>query len=79
MGPGISVGEDLFADGTAPGLKAARSRIRLRYGTLEPVASMVRERHKRRTREAESTESTGRTLVRPSGTPICEAQGRNDP
>lgn len=79
MGPGISAGEDLFADGMAPGLKAARSRSRLRHGTLEPVASMSRERHKRRTREAESTESTGRTLVTSSGMRVCEAQGRNDP
>src|SRR5271170_482133 len=34
---GRSAGEDLFAAGTASGLKAARARIRLRHGTLEPV------------------------------------------
>lgn len=62
--PGSSTGEDLFATGATPGLKAARAWIRLRHGTLEPVVSMSRERHKRRTREAEYQ---------------GEAQGRNDP
>jgi hypothetical protein len=46
---GSSAGGDLFATGTTPGLKAARARIRLRHGTLEPVVSMQRERHKRET------------------------------
>jgi len=55
-GPGISVGGDLSATDTTSGLKAARARIGLRYGTLEPVASMRRERPKRRSREAESTD-----------------------
>jgi RNA-directed DNA polymerase len=38
-----------------PGLKAARSRIRLSHGTSEPVVSMLRERLKRRPRKAKST------------------------
>ena len=46
----------LQAADVAPGLKAARARIRLRHGTLEPVAPMRRERPKRGNREAESTE-----------------------
>lgn len=55
-GSGSSVGEVLFATDTTSGLKAARAWIGLRCGTLEPVASMQRERRKRKPREAESTE-----------------------
>ena len=54
--PGSSAGGGLFATDTTPGLEAARAWIRLRHGTLEPVASMQRERPKRTNREAESTE-----------------------
>jgi hypothetical protein len=54
--PGSSVGEDLFATGMTPGLKAASVRIRLKHGTLEPVASMQRESHKPGNGEGESTE-----------------------
>jgi hypothetical protein len=60
QGPGNSVGEDLLTTGMTPGLKAARSWIRLRHGTLEPVVSMQRERHKRSTRKADSTNARHR-------------------
>jgi hypothetical protein len=59
-GSGSSVGEVLFATDTTSGLKAARAWIGLRYGTLEPVASMQRERLKRRPREADSTNARHR-------------------
>ena len=55
-GSGSSAGEALFTTGMTPGLKAARAWIRLRHGTLEPVAPMPRERPKRGNRKAESTE-----------------------
>ena len=54
---GSSVGEDLFATGTTPGLEAARARIRLRHGTLEPVVPMPREKPKRGNREGQSTDA----------------------
>lgn len=57
---GSSDGEDLFAAVAASGLKAARMRIRLRHGTLEPVAPMPRERPKRGDREAKSTDAEHR-------------------
>jgi hypothetical protein len=62
QGPGNSAGDILFTTGMTPGLKAARARIRLRlrHGTLEPVVSMQRERRKRSTREAESTDARHR-------------------
>lgn len=72
MGPGISAGGDLFTDGTTPGLKAARSRTRLRYGTLEPVASMHKGKAQAEAPRGREYQMTGRT-------PVCEAQGRNDP
>src|SRR5438876_9320398 len=53
---GSSVGGDLFTTDTTPGAEAARTRIRLRHGTLEAVVSMTRERPKRGDRKAESTE-----------------------
>ena len=45
---------------TASGPKAARVRFRLKHGTLEPVVSMQRERRKRNTRKAESTNARHR-------------------
>jgi hypothetical protein len=67
-GLGSSAGGDLFATGMTPGLKAARSRLGLKHGTLEPVVSPAsslssrckRERRKRSTREAESTNARHR-------------------
>ena len=52
---GISDGAGLYAAVAASGLKAARARIRLRHGTLEPVVPMQREKPKRGNREGEST------------------------
>ena len=66
--PGISndaSGEnstDLSADVAASGFKAARARIRLRYGTLEPVAPMPREKPKRGDRKGQSTEGEPRRV-----------------
>jgi hypothetical protein len=57
---GSSASEVLFTTGMTPGFKAARARIRLKHGTLEPVVSMQRERHKRRPREADSTDARHR-------------------
>ena len=67
---GISDGEDLFAAVAASGLKAARARIRLGHGTLEPVVSMRRERLKRQDREADSTDARHR-----GGTTRSSAEG----
>jgi short subunit dehydrogenase-like uncharacterized protein len=44
----------------ASGIKAARARIRLGNGTLEPVASMLREKLKRKPREGQSTDARHR-------------------
>lgn len=52
---GSSDGAGLYAAVAASGLKAARARIRLRHGTLEPAAPMPREKPKRGDREGEST------------------------
>jgi hypothetical protein len=60
QGPGSSVGEILFTTGMTSGLKAARAWIGLKHGTLEPVVSMQRERHKRRTRQADRTDARHR-------------------
>jgi hypothetical protein len=60
QGFGSSVGDTLFTSGMTSGLKAARARIRLRHGTLEPVASMQRERRKRSPRKADSTNARHR-------------------
>ena len=54
--PGMSMGGACNLAHVASGTKAARSQIRLEHGTLEPVASMLREKPKRTTREGESTE-----------------------
>lgn len=59
-GSGSSVGEDLFATGVTSGLEAARARIRLMHGTLEPVAAMTREKPKRGDRKGESTDARHR-------------------
>ncbi len=61
VGSGSSANEVLFTIGMASGLKAARARIRLSHGTSEPVVSMTRERLKRSTRKAKSTEAGGMT------------------
>lgn len=71
-GPGSSVGGDLFATDTTSGFKAARAWIGLRYGTLEPVASMQREK-------AQADTPRGRKYRTTSVALVCEAQGRNDP
>jgi hypothetical protein len=81
-GPGSSAGQVLCRTGATSGLKAARAWIRLRYGTLEPVVSRKWERHKRKPREAESTEGGGRgSPRRGTGTerPVVVAIGRNGP
>ena len=57
---GISMGGACFLDHAASGIKAARARIRLGNGTLEPVVSMLREKLKRRTRESLSTNARHR-------------------
>jgi hypothetical protein len=54
---GISAGAALYAAVTASGLKAARARIRLEHGTLEPVVPMQREKPKRGNREGQSTDA----------------------
>jgi hypothetical protein len=57
---GKSVGECLLSADTAPGLEAARAWTRLEHGTLEPVASMPRERPKRGDRKGMSTDAKHR-------------------
>jgi len=52
-----SDGAGLYAAVAASGLKAARARIRLGHGTLEPVVPMQREKPKRGHREGESTDA----------------------
>jgi len=54
---GISDGEDLFTAVAASGLEAARARIGLEHGTLEPVAPMQREKPKRGDRQGQSTDA----------------------
>ena len=68
---GISGGAGLYAAVAASGLKAARMRIRLRHGTLEPVASMPREKLKRGHRKSESTNAGHR-----GGTTRSSDEGR---
>ena len=68
---GSSDGAVLYAAVAASGLKAARLRIRLRHGTLEPVAPMQRERSKRGNREADSTNAVHR-----GGTARSSDEGR---
>lgn len=67
VGSGRSDGDDLSTTGMTPGLKAARSRIRLSHGTSEPVVSMLRERLKRRPRKAKSTEGGEASRARHRG------------
>jgi len=64
-------GRCLYLAHVASGIKAARSRIRLGYGTLEPVVSMTREKPKRTTRKGESTDARHR-----GGTTRSSAEGR---
>lgn len=54
------MGGACFLDHAASGIKAARARIRLGNGTLEPVVSMRREQLKRCTRESQSTDARHR-------------------
>lgn len=61
----------LFTTDVASGIKAAPVWIRLGHGTLEPVASMVREKSKRTTREDESTDARHR-----GGTTRSSEEGR---
>jgi hypothetical protein len=68
---GISDGADLHAAVAASGLKAARARIRLRHGTLEPVAPMQREKPKRGNRKGQSTDAGHR-----GGTTRSSNEGR---
>ena len=53
-------GKSLYLAHAASGTKAARARIRLGYGTLEPVVSMAREKPKRSSRKGESTDARHR-------------------
>jgi hypothetical protein len=54
----------------ASGIKAARAQTRLGHGTLEPVASMQREKSKRTTRKDRSTDARHR-----GGTPRISDEG----
>jgi len=63
--PVRSDGDALSATVAAPGLEAARARIGLKYGTLEPVVSMFKGK-------AQADNPQGQEYR-------CEAQGRNDP
>jgi hypothetical protein len=64
-------GRCLYLAHVTSGIKAARVRIRLGHGTLEPVVSMLREKSKRRTREGESTNARHR-----DGTTRSSVEGR---
>jgi hypothetical protein len=68
---GISDGAGLCAVVAASGLKAARARIRLEHGTLEPVVPMQREKPKRGDREGQSTDAGHR-----GGTTRSSVDGR---
>ena len=57
---GNSDGAGLYTAVAASGLKAARARIGLRHGTLEPVAPMLREKPKRQPRKGLSTDAEHR-------------------
>src|SRR6056297_4213786 len=67
---GISTGGACILARAASGIKAARARVRLEDGTLEPVVSMSREKHKRKPREWESTDARHR-----GGTPRSSDEG----
>ena len=79
--PARSDGDALSATVAAPGLEAARARIRLKHGTLEPVVWMQRERHKRQTREAKSTKMEAQPLKPDTGAErsVVATIGRNGP
>ena len=64
-------GRSLYLAHAASGTKAARARVRLGYGTLEPVVSMLREKPKRKPREGESTDARHR-----GGTTRSSDEGR---
>ena len=73
-------GRCLYLAHAASGTKVARARIRLRHGTLEPVAPMTREKPKRTTREGESTDARHRDGTTRSSVEGCvmhpERRGR---
>jgi transposase len=69
--PGISMGGACNPAHVTSGTKAARARIRLIDGTLEPVVSMSREKPKRRPRKGESTDAGHR-----GGTTRSSVEGR---
>ena|SRR5437867_13447156 len=76
---GISGDAALYAVVAASGLEAARTRIRLRHGTLEPVAPMQRKKPKRGNRKGQSTEGEGQSLHRAGhrgGTTRSSEEGR---
>ncbi len=58
--PRISMRGSLYPAHVASGAKTARAQTRLGHGTLEPVASMPREKFKRTTRENQSTDARHR-------------------
>jgi hypothetical protein len=78
--PGSSMGGACNPAHVTSGTKAARARIRLGHGTLEPVAPMPREKPKRTTREGESTDAGhrgGTTRSSVDGHVMCpEQRGR---
>ncbi len=53
-------GRCLYPAHVASGTKTARAQTRLGHGTLEPVASMLREESKRTTRKDQSTDARHR-------------------
>ena len=58
--PGISSGENLLTARAASGMKVASVRFGRVHGTWEPVASMLREPSKRKTRKDLSTDARHR-------------------
>ena len=84
-GPGVrsgsSDGGGLSATVTTSGLEAARARIRLKHGTLEPVAPMPRESFKRGNRKEREYQREAKPPVRDTGTerPVVAMNGRNGP
>jgi hypothetical protein len=76
--PGISDSAVLSAAVAASGLKAARARTGLRYGTLEPALPMPRETPKRGDRKGQSTDAGGRvgTARRSGEAPVTGVERR---
>lgn len=58
--PGMSMTGAWNPGHAVSGMKAARARIRLGNGTLEPVVSMSREKLERKPRESQSTDARHR-------------------